>query len=82
MFLLMLTQSTHCWYDRVLLNKICFTDRFQNAYSNLSNTILGNRIMGEFYLAEEDYENAIKVFKLGLGVLDRRELDSGKALFK
>jgi superkiller protein 3 len=59
-----------------------FTDRFQNAYTNLSNTILGNRIMGEFYLAEEDYENSIKVSKLGLGALDRLELDSGKVLSK
>ena len=38
--------------------------------------------MGEFYLAEEDYENAIKVSKLGLGALDRLELDSGKVLSK
>jgi hypothetical protein len=38
--------------------------------------------MGEFYLIEEDYENAIKVAKLGLGALDRLELDSGKVLSK
>lgn len=82
MFLLTLTRSIHCWYDEVLLDKIYFTDRFQDAYSNLSNTILGNRIMGEFYLAEEDYENSIKVSKLGLGALDRLELDSGKSLYK
>ena len=62
--------------------RFIFTDSLQNAYSILSNTILGNRIMGEFYLAEEDYENAIKVSKLGLGMLDRLELDSGKVLSK
>ena len=53
---------------------------FQNAYSNLSNTILGNRMVGEVYLGEEDYENAIKASKLGLEALDRLESDSGKVL--
>ena len=59
-----------------------FTHCSQNAYSNLSNTILGNRIVGEFYLTEEDYESAIKASKLGLEALDRLELDSGKILSK
>lgn len=57
-------------------------DTLLNAYSNLSNTILGNRIMAEFYLAEDDYGNAIKMSKLGLEGLDRLELDSGKVLSK
>ena len=38
--------------------------------------------MGEFYLAENDYGNAIKASKLGLEKLDHLELDSGKVLSK
>ncbi|KAF8160990.1 TPR-like protein [Crassisporium funariophilum] len=53
-----------------------------NAYTSLSKTIIGNRIIGEIHLHEEDFENAIKTSKLGLEVLDKLESNTGKSLLK
>jgi hypothetical protein len=49
---------------------------------DLSDTILGNRIVAELHLSREDYEDAIKTAKHGLRVLKQYQVDSGKALQK
>ena len=54
----------------------------QNAYSDLSDTILGNKIAAEIHLQEEDFEDTIKASKRGLRVLKQFEIDSGKTLRK
>jgi len=49
---------------------------------DLSDTILGNRIVAELHLGREDYEDAIKTAKHGLQVLKQHQVDSGKTLSK
>jgi hypothetical protein len=49
---------------------------------DLSDTILGNRIVAELHLNREDYEDAIKMAKDGLKVLNQYQVDSGKTLKK
>jgi superkiller protein 3 len=49
---------------------------------DLSDTILGHRIVAELHLGREDYEDAIKAAKHGLEALKQYQADSGKALIK
>ncbi|KAF9007975.1 hypothetical protein BDQ17DRAFT_1275914 [Cyathus striatus] len=51
-----------------------------NAYSTASETIIGNRILAEIHLEEYDYENAIKVARHGLSILNKVEADTGRKL--
>ena len=67
-----LTEAFPC-LNRVLL-------KLQNASVKLSDTILGNRLAADVYLAEQDYENAIKSSKHGLRSLKQFEDESGKTL--
>lgn len=52
----------------------------QNASVKLSDTILGNRLAANVYLAEQDYENAVRSSKHGLRSLKQFEDESGKTL--
>ena len=49
---------------------------------DLSDTILGNRMVAELHLSREDYEDAIKTAKHGLQILKQYQVDCGKILTK
>lgn len=49
----------------------------QEMFPSVQDSIIGHRIVGEVYLAEEDYENAIKVSESGLELLAREEISRG-----
>ncbi|CAA7259262.1 unnamed protein product [Cyclocybe aegerita] len=57
-------------------------DTVMNAYTSLSDTLIGNRFMSKVYLTEFDYENAIKTSKRGLRILQQSEAETGKSLPK
>ncbi|KAH9485295.1 Superkiller protein 3 [Psilocybe cubensis] len=57
-------------------------DTLLNAFANLPDSVLMARLLGDVYLEEKDYENAIKISKQGLQLLSRLEFDIGKHLCK
>ncbi|KAG6829553.1 hypothetical protein H0H92_004222 [Tricholoma furcatifolium] len=55
-------------------------DIILNAFTAIPNTTIANRVLAELYLAELDYENAIKVAESGLELLNRLERNTGRKL--
>ena len=49
---------------------------------DLSDSILGDRVVAELHLSREDYEDAIRTAKHGLQALKQYQADSGKTLTK
>lgn len=48
--------------------------------SKAANLVLPHRILGDLYLKELDYLNAIKSSEIGLSQLKRRETENGRSL--
>ncbi|KAF5351978.1 hypothetical protein D9756_007386 [Leucocoprinus leucothites] len=55
-------------------------DSIMNVFATHQDKTVIHRIVSEVYLLEEDYENASKVARSGLGLLDKVEQDSGARL--
>ena len=52
----------------------------KDAFPNLQDSLLAHRILGNIYLLEEDYQNAISVSEKGLQLVRKYEVESGKNL--
>ncbi|KAF5386053.1 hypothetical protein D9615_002427 [Tricholomella constricta] len=55
-------------------------DTILNAYAAQPNSTIANRVLAELYIAELDYENAIKVAESGLELLSKFENNTGRRL--
>lgn len=67
-----------------MTSQLCWTDGqfLQDCFANLPGSIFAHRTLGQMYLDEEEYQNAISVAEKGLQLVRKFEADLGKPLDK